>query len=387
MKAVVLAAGEGRRLEPLTNRRPKPMLPVANRPLLEHVVEAVAEAGIDEIVLVVGYKRDRIQTHFGDGNEWGVSIEYVVQDKQLGTAHAVAQAESLVDDDFLVLNGDRLIGSDLVARLAETHRDGDGAVVAVTRSTEPSEYGVVELEGDRVVEILEKPRETPSDLINAGVYGFDPSVFDVIREIEPDANGEYTITTTIQRLIEGESVRALRYDGMWIDVSYLWDLVYVSGDVIDRYGRDSADSAVVEDGASVADGVYLGPSARIGANSTIRRGTTVGNNVTIGSNVVLENAVVFADAVVEDGAVLRDCVVASNATVGANVTVDGGDADVVVGETVHRDVTLGAVVGDNATIGAGSVLESGTVVGDDATVGAGTAVSGRISPGTEVQRG
>ena len=107
MKAVILAAGEGRRLDPLTNRRPKPMVPVRNQPLLEYVIEAVSAAGIDEIVLVVGYKRDRIQQHFGDGDDWGVTIEYVVQEKQLGTGHAVLQAEAVIDGDFLVLNGDR----------------------------------------------------------------------------------------------------------------------------------------------------------------------------------------------------------------------------------------------------------------------------------------
>ena len=112
--AVILAAGAGRRLEPLTNRRPKPMVPVANRPLLEHVIETVAAAGIDRIVLVVGYKQERIRNHFGDGDEWDVTIEYVEQSTQLGTGHAVLQAESIVDDPFIVLNGDRIVDVEAV---------------------------------------------------------------------------------------------------------------------------------------------------------------------------------------------------------------------------------------------------------------------------------
>ena len=107
--AVILAAGEGRRLEPLTNRRPKPMMPVANRPLLEHVIDSVVAAGIDRIVLVVGYKQERIRNHFRDGNDWGVTIEYVEQSTQLGTGHAVLQAEPVVDGPFVVLNGDRIV--------------------------------------------------------------------------------------------------------------------------------------------------------------------------------------------------------------------------------------------------------------------------------------
>ncbi|MFC6988742.1 sugar phosphate nucleotidyltransferase [Haloplanus sp. GCM10025708] len=119
MKAIIMAAGEGRRLEPLTNRRPKPMIPVGNQPVLEYVVEAVADAGIDDIVLVVGYKRDRIQTYFGDGNDWGVDVSYAVQEKQLGTGHAVLQAEPHVDGAFVVLNGDRIIEPGVVEQVID----------------------------------------------------------------------------------------------------------------------------------------------------------------------------------------------------------------------------------------------------------------------------
>jgi len=155
--AVILAAGEGRRLEPLTNRRPKPMVPVANRPLLEHVVEAVAAAGIDRIALVVGYRQERIRNHFGDGDDWGVTIEYVEQSTQLGTGHAVLQAESVVDGPFVVLNGDRIVDAAVVSQVRDLARDGDHPAMAVTTAEHPREYGVVTLDGDRVTGIDEKP--------------------------------------------------------------------------------------------------------------------------------------------------------------------------------------------------------------------------------------
>ena len=141
MYAVILAAGEGMRLRPLTRTRPKPMIPIANRPLLEHVVEAVADAGLEKLVLVVGYKRERIQSHFGDGDDWGVEITYAVQEKQLGTGHAVEQAEPHVDGEFVVLNGDRIIDSALVSRVAD--ESTPAPAVAVRRSETPSSYGVV----------------------------------------------------------------------------------------------------------------------------------------------------------------------------------------------------------------------------------------------------
>ncbi|WP_227134383.1 sugar phosphate nucleotidyltransferase [Halorubellus salinus] len=385
MKAVVLAAGEGRRLEPLTNRRPKPMLPIAGKPLLEYVLEAIVDAGIDEVVFVVGYARDRIQTHFGDGDDWGVDVEYVVQEKQLGTAHAVAQAEAAVNDAFVVLNGDRIIEPSAVTSVAERLARDGGPVMTVTRSADPGAYGVVELDGDRVVDIEEKPREAASELINAGVYGFERSVFDAISETPPDDAGERGIPDTLAGFVADGGVSAVRYGGLWEDVSHLWDVTRVTGHVLDRDGS-TRDGDVAET-ASVADPVHVGAGTSVDANATLRRGCSLGENVSVGANAVLSNAVVLADAVVEDGAVVRDAVVAENAHVGANATVVGGETDVLVDGNLYADVRLGAVVGDNATVGGGTTVAAGTVLGDGSTVEAGCTVSGRVPSDTEVRRG
>ncbi|MFC6952948.1 sugar phosphate nucleotidyltransferase [Halorubellus litoreus] len=385
MKAVVLAAGEGRRLKPLTNRRPKPMLPIAGKPLLEYVLESVADAGIDEVVLVVGYARDRIQTHFEDGDDWDIDLEYVVQEKQLGTAHAIAQAEGAVDDAFVVLNGDRIIEPSAVTSVRDRlERDG-GPVMTVTRSVDPGAYGVVDLDGDRVVDIEEKPREAASELINAGVYGFERSIFDAIRETPAGETGERGITDTLAGFVDDGGVPAVRYGGLWEDVSHLWDVTRVTGHVLDRDG--STRDGDVAKTASVADPVHVGAGTSVDANATLRRGCSLGENVTIGANAVLSNAVVLADAVVEDGAVVRDAVVAENAHVGANATIVGGKSDVLVDGELYEGVQFGAVVGDNATVGGGTTVEAGVVLGDGSTVQAGCTVSGRVPSDTEVRRG
>ncbi|WP_323677102.1 sugar phosphate nucleotidyltransferase [Halorubellus sp. PRR65] len=385
MKAVVLAAGEGRRLTPLTNRRPKPMLPIAGKPLLEYVLEAIADAGLDEVVFVVGYARDRIQTHFGDGDDWDVDVEYVVQEKQLGTAHAVAQTEAVVDDAFVVLNGDRIIDPSAVTSVRDRlERDG-GAVMTVTRASDPGAYGVVELDGDRVVGIEEKPREATSELINAGIYGFERTVFDAIRETPTDDTGERGIPDTLAAFVDDGDVRAVRYGGLWEDVSHLWDVTRVTGNVLDRDGSTNEGSVAAS--AHVAAPVHVGAGTSVDANATVKRGCSLGENVSIGANAVLSNAVVLADAVVEDGAVVRDAVVAENAHVGAGATVVGGESDVVVDGTLYEDVALGAVVGDNATVGGGTTVAAGTVLGDGATVEAGCTVSGRVPSDVEVRRG
>ncbi|SER82158.1 sugar phosphate nucleotidyltransferase [Natrinema salaciae] len=383
VSAVVLAAGEGRRLEPLTNRRPKPMVPVSNRPILEYVVSAIADAGLERIVLVVGYQQERIRNYFGDGDDWGIDIEYVVQENQLGTAHAIAQAESAVTGSFLVLNGDRLVEASLVEQVRDEVGTSDGPVMAVTRSDHASDYGVVSMDGERVTEISEKPREPiTSEVINAGVYGFDESVFDAIRAT-PTEGGELAITATLERIAEKRSIRAVRYRGLWQDVSHLWDLLEINAAVIDEVDED--DSTLHHD--AVASDTAIGDDVTLGRNATIGGGTAIGDNVTIEANAVLSNAVVFSDAVIEAGAVVRDAIVAGNARIGANATIAGGSTTVVVEGEVHEDVDLGGVVGDNATVGSGVTAAPGTVVGDGATVDHGVSVDGRIEPDAIVRRG
>ena len=324
--AVILAAGEGRRLAPLTNRRPKPMVPVANRPLLSHVVEAVAAAGIDRIVLVVGYRQERIRNHFGDGDDWGVTIEYVEQPTQLGTGHAVLQAEPVVDGPFVVLNGDRVVDADVVAAVRGRLREGDRPAMAVTAAERPREYGVVALDGDRVTGIEEKPdRPVDTNRINAGVYGFSPAVFDAIRETHTP--GELAITATLDDLAGDGGVAAVPYDGRWLDVSNLWDLLTVNAALIhddEQAGTTDATAgaptgpATDARGVTVADDVVLAGNVRVGPNATIGGATAIGSNAAVKANAVVENSVVFPDATIGAGAVVRDAIVAGNARVGPN---------------------------------------------------------------------
>jgi len=381
VSAVVLAAGEGRRLEPLTNRRPKPMVPVANRPILEYVVSAIADAGIERVVLVVGYQQERIRNYFGDGNEWGIDIEYVIQEKQLGTAHAVLQAESAVSEPFLVLNGDRLVDASLVERVRKEVETNDGPVMSVTRTGRASDYGVVTVSNDHVTNITEKPAgPVTSELINAGVYGFKSSIFDAIRSTPTD-HGELAITTTLDRVAAEQPIRAVRYRGLWLDISHLWDLLEVNAAVIDDSGATSWEDRAIATDTTIGTDVTIGPNVTIGGS------TAIGNNVTIESNAVLSNTVVFPDAVIESGAVVHDAVIAESATVGANATIAGDSTTIIVESEVYDDVTLGGVIGDNATVGSGATVEPGTILGDGATVEHGATVDGRIESDAIVRRG
>ncbi|WP_435156991.1 sugar phosphate nucleotidyltransferase [Haladaptatus sp. DFWS20] len=391
MKAVILAAGAGSRLRPLTNRRPKPMLPVGNKPLLESVVEAVSTAGVTEIVLVVGYHRERIQNYFGDGNHWNVDITYAVQEKQLGTGDALLQAEPYIGSDCIVLNGDRYVEPRVVEDLIDERRQTGESCLAVTRVEMPNRFGVVELDGQTVTDIIEKPNPgiTSSEQINAGVYAFGPEIFAAIRQTE--SRGERALTTTLRTQSAIHPLRAVPYTGLWGDISYPWDLLWLNNYVIDQqrstHESEPPQSARVAPSAVVHDGVEIDEDVAVQPGAAVFRGTSLGENATVGANAVVEDAVVFPDATIEPGAVVRNCVVGANATIGANTTIEGGSTDITLGDEVHRDVTFGGVVGDNAHLKGSVTITPGTIVGEGVTADSGSILSGRIADNAFVQRG
>ena len=392
--AVVLAAGEGTRLRPLTRNRPKPMLPAANKPILEHVLDTLVEAGVEKLVIVIGYRRDRVQEYFGPTYR-GRPIEYVTQEKQLGSAHALLQAQRAVDGSMLVVNGDRLIDSDSVARVIDTFERSDvRSVMAVIERPDAGRYGVVTLEGRNVQAITEKPDTDEYRLINAGIYAFDESIFRSI-EATPRRDGELALPDTIDQLIGHTSVRGVHIDGPWVDATYPWDLLDVAAEVLER-GRVHQqrhregvwidEDARVHDNATMRPPVAIGPDCEIGPGSVIGPTVAIARNGTVGSNVTIERAVVDSDCRVGHGSILLDTVLGQDVHLGVDVTVPGGPSDVRVGNRVFEDQQLGAVLADRVRTGGAVSFEPGTLVGPDAEIETGVTTGGRISEGSEVVR-
>ncbi len=383
--AVILAAGEGRRLAPLTNTRPKPMLPVANRPILEYVIDGVVEAGIEHVVLVVGYKQERIRNHFQDGDTWGIDIDYVEQRTQLGTGHAVLQTQDVIEGPFIVLNGDRIVDASIVQAVVDAMQSEDGPVVSITSVEHPSTFGVVELRGNRIMSIEEKPLDpAPTALINAGVYGFDPTIFEHIQTTET-VDGELSLPETLDDIAQDHPLRSVHYDGTWLDVTNLWDLPIVNAIQLHRE-RPRVDSED-DDPTGRDDDTVLGRNVHIDPSASIRGGVSVGDNAVIGANVVLEDTVILPDAQVDAGSVIRHAVIGANASVGANTTIQGGAATVIVEGNVYNEVKLGGVIGDNSHIGGATVFNPGAIVGDDASVEPGVVLNGWFESGAIVRRG
>ncbi|OYT41142.1 MAG: hypothetical protein B6U86_03005 [Candidatus Altiarchaeales archaeon ex4484_43] len=267
MDAVILAAGEGTRLRPLTSTRPKPMLPVGGRPILEWDLEALSDSGFRRVLLVVGYRKEEIVDYFGKRFK-NLKIEYITQKEQLGTAHAVSVVEDRIKDDFLVMNGDLIISTELIKSLVDRHRESKSRTsLCLVRVKHPSEFGVVRLKGKQVTEIKEKPKKPESDLVNAGIYIFNGEVFDAIRRIERSTRLEYEITDAIKILIKKGGVHGFRVDGRWIDIGRPWDLLDANEIVIREMELGKDKGVEIEEFAVIKGPVHIGKGTIIRSGS------------------------------------------------------------------------------------------------------------------------
>jgi glucose-1-phosphate thymidylyltransferase len=370
------------------------MLPAANRPILEHVLETLVEAGVSELVVVVGYKRDRVQEHFGPTFR-NVPIDYVVQDKQLGSGHAVLQARATVDGPVLVVNGDRVIEPSMVEAVASRFATTGAPALALLEHPRAHDYGAVRLDGNRVVELVEKPAAGAFRLINAGIYAVDEALFDRL-ETTPRTDGELGLTEAlVAHIDEGGRLEGVLTAGLWADATYPWDMLVLSRAVLgtgrivhpeDSPGVHVAPSASVHETAVLETPCVIGPDCEIGPGVALGPNVAVGRNVTIGANATIVDSLVDADSRVGPGSTLIDCVTGQDVSLGAGTTVPGGPAEVALGGRVFHSEDLGAVFGDRVQAGGAVTAEPGALVGPEAILESGVVVDGHVPRGARVVR-
>ena len=292
MRALILAGGEGSRLRPLTHTNAKQLIPVAGAPILFHALEAIRDAGITDVGIVIGQTGDEIRAAVGDGAAWGLSVTYVPQDRPLGLAHAVLTARDFVaGEPFLMYLGDNVLLEGLRRFVEEFERTRPDAQIFLAKVPEPERFGVAVLEGDRVVRLVEKPTTYVSDLALVGVYLFDDSIVEAAGTLEPSRRGEYEITEAIQWLIDqGKTVRAEMVSGWWKDTGRPSDLLEANRVMLsvmaDRVEGD------VDEGSSLDGNVRLARGAKV-IRSELR------GPVAIGSGAVIEDSVVGPNVSVE----------------------------------------------------------------------------------------
>jgi UDP-N-acetylglucosamine diphosphorylase/glucosamine-1-phosphate N-acetyltransferase len=399
LKAVILAAGEGHRMRPLTSHRPKVMLPIANKPIVEHLLIEAKEAGIGEFIFVVGYCDEQVREYFGSGDKWGVSITYAEQRKQLGTADAIRMVESAVDGNFLVINGDVIIGREDIRRL----KNKKFSTMSVFKVKDPQGLGMVEISGGKVVNIYEKTAAPPSLMANAGLYLFTPEIFEAISKTEKSPRGEYEITDSLQLLMSTEN--GLHYQELksWLDLSYPWDLLRANESMLAclkpqnlgtveenvvlkgfvAIGKDT----VIKSGSYIEGPVVIGEGCAIGPNCYIRGSTAIADGCHIGAAVEVKNSIIMRGSKIPHLNYVGDSVIGEKCNLGAgtkiaNLRLDKGDIR-IAGIDTHRR-KLGAVIGDNVETGINASINVGSMIGDKTFIGPGALASGVIKPGSRI---
>jgi glucose-1-phosphate thymidylyltransferase len=352
LKGLILSGGAGTRLRPITHTSAKQLVPVANKPVLFYGIEALVGAGVKEIGIIIAPETgEEIREAAGDGSRFGAKITYIVQDEPKGLAHAVLTAEEFIGGSpFVMYLGDNLLRDGLRGLVSTFESDQPDALILLTAVEEPEHYGVAELDGERIVRLVEKPKDPPSNLALVGVYLFQPAIFEAARALEPSWRGELEITEAIQSLIDdGHRVQSEVVRGWWKDTGQLADMLEANRLVLEELeprldgtideGSTVEGRVVIEEGATLVRSTVRGPAV-IGADAHLEDAyvgpyTSIGDEVQICRSEV-EHSIVLAGSAVED---LETRMEAS--LLGRNVKLTRSDGP---------PKTLRLLVGDNCTI-------------------------------------
>jgi UDP-N-acetylglucosamine diphosphorylase/glucosamine-1-phosphate N-acetyltransferase len=413
MKAVLLAAGEGVRLLPITATRPKHLIKVGGKPILQYCLEAVNNAGITEAIIVTHYMGEAIRQYFGDGKNLGLRITYVEQKDLLGTGNAASVAEPLVDGDFVLVYGDLLFGKDALKKALELHDSRKiAAVVGVVPVDKPENYGIIELdEQKKVKRILEKPAagEAPSNLANAGVYVFSREVFDKIKHTRASVRGECELTDAVTQLSkDGKTVLAAELPkDEWFDVGRPWDLLDANNWALRRMEHQVlgkveqgahllgpvsvAESARIRSGAYIEGPTLIDEECDVGPNCYIRAGTSLGKKVRVGNACEIKNSIIMDYTHVGHLSYVGDSILGEHCNLGAgtviaNYRLDAGSIKMVVkGQLINTGRRkLGVVIGDNVKTGIKSLFMPGLKVGENSWIGANFMLESDLPPNSKV---
>jgi bifunctional UDP-N-acetylglucosamine pyrophosphorylase/glucosamine-1-phosphate N-acetyltransferase len=413
MKAVIIAAGKGKRLSPITSTTPKPMIPIGGKPLLEHSILSLREVGIKEILIIVGYRENIIKDYFGDGlNKFNVKIDYISQIEHLGTAHAVGFAKDFVgEDNFLLMYGDLLTDPKVFEEIIISYKkDQTEGLISLFEVSHPQEYGIISLDSAGYVEsITEKPSSDLElgNLANAGIFIFNPLIFKAVEKTEPSIRKELEFTDSMRILINDLNGKIKGYvikDLFWSDIGLPWHLldankfllnnikqdikgkveenVQIVGDVI--IGKNT----LVRSGSYIIGPCYIGENSLIGPNAFIRPFTSIGDDCHIGMSEI-KNSLIFSNTSIPHFNYIGDSIICENVNLGAgtkisNLRFDNNNIKMKINEKLIDSGRrkLGAIIGPNSQTGINSSVMCGKKIGEGSVIGAHTIVNEDIPANT-----
>jgi len=378
MQAVILAAGEGKRVRPLTRSRPKAIIPVANRPIIEYVIEALLKNGIRDIIVIVGYRKEQVTRYL---NQLEIPVEVVVQNKQLGTAHALKCAESYIKGDFLLLPGDNYIDHHSIGRIKDIKN-----AMLVKEHPSPSNFGVVLLKDGFVSGIIEKPEHSPSFMVSTGIYSLTKDFFLHIRE--------NNITDAVSSMLaSGEKLQAIIADD-WQDAIYPWDLLKMNKRLLkDLHGLREGTSSlqtVIQGTVSIGKGSIIGPNTfitgpviigndcEIGPGCCIMPNTSIGSRVKIEPFTLIGNSLVMDDTSIGSHSRIFDTVTSEGCRLADHTTMSSSSSLLNIEGTVIKP-EFGAVLGDQVISGPFTIFKN-CIVGNNVTIEGGNQIISRILP-------
>lgn len=407
LSALVLAAGEGKRLRPLTSTRPKGMIFVAGKPFLEHQLETIKPYAKD-ITIIIGWYGEKIKDYFGDGSRFGIKINYIEQREAKGTAHAIGMAD--FSSPFLCINGDIVFSRSAIKKALDFYSKYKSTVITTVKTDSSREFGIVKIRDNKVKDIAEKTDKFDkcgSSFVNAGLYVFTPEIFSAIRKTKLSPRGEYEITDSIKILLGAQNIFGLVLEEQWLDVGRPWDLLdanefYLEGITSQIKGKIEKNvtiegniilgsGSIVRSGSYIMGPVSIGKNCDIGPNCFIRKYTSIDSNCRVGNAVEIKNSVIMKNTKVPHHNYVGDSIIGENCNFGAgskiaNLRFDEQEVrSFVNAKRVNAGrKKLGAIIGDNVKTGINSMIDAGTVIYENTYIGPGIFAKGLIMKNSKV---
>ena len=390
--ALILAAGKGTRMWPLTKNIPKPLLSICGLPIIERQIQELRKVGVKKLYILIGYQMKELSDYLGN-TKFGIDIKYIIQEEQKGTGHAVNQAKNIIQGNFYCINGDLIVDSENLERLKEKE---NYLTMMVTNVKDGSNFGVIESMNGRLVSINEKGISGEST-INAGIFLFNEKIFDAIDNIEKSIRGEYELTDALQDI--SNDIHILEYQGFWKDIGAPWDLITVNekymhnlknqikgtieDNVVIKGNIHLEENSVIKSGTYIEGGVWIGKDCTVGPNSYLREGTVLCGKNKVGASTEIKNSILMNGAKAPHHNYVGDSIIGENSNLGSGTKIANLRLDKKEIIVVHKGVKintgrkkLGAIIGSNVNTGINVSINAGTILGNNVKVGPNSLVSG-----------
>ena len=324
MKGIILHGGHGTRLRPLTHTGPKQLLPIANKPMSEYCLESIIDAEIDEVAIIIGgVGSNKVREYYGTGERYGIKITYIEQNEPKGIAHAIRLCKEFVNDEkFLVFLGDNIIQKSIKKFVTNFQNSKYDSTILLCEVNNPERFGIAEVKNEKIVKIIEKPKNPPSNFAVTGIYLLTPKIFDVIDNLKPSWRNELEITDALDILLkQNENISYEIITDYWKDTGTPEDIINANTQILTNYAKEKllvGESTIIESDNSIILPCIIGKNCKIGKDVTIGPNASIGDNTIITSDVEIKNSIIMSDCKIEGGLKINNSIISANCHLNGN---------------------------------------------------------------------